>query len=181
MIKHIKPTATWEHLALPQSMLIKLRDIYRQAKHRCRVSGRKSTIGNGLIILFSGQNDTGKTMAAEVLANELRLDLCRVDLSAVVSKYVGETEKNLRQVFDAAEVMGSVLFFDEADALFGKRTEVKNSHDRYASIEIDHLLQLIEAYEGVAILTTKMKEVIDEAFLRRILYVIEFPIPQQRC
>jgi SpoVK/Ycf46/Vps4 family AAA+-type ATPase len=116
-------------------------------------------------------------MAAEVLANELRLDLFRVDLSQVVSKYIGETEKNLRRVFDAAECGGAILLFDEADALFGKRSEVKDSHDRYANIEVGYLLQRMEAYRGLAILTTNLKGALDEAFLRRLAFVVEFPFP----
>ena len=118
-------------------------------------------------------------MAAEILANELRLDLFRIDLSAVVSKYIGETEKNLRRVFDAAEEGGAILLFDEADALFGKRSEVKDSHDRYANIEISYLLQRMEAYRGLAILTTNMKEALDPAFLRRLRFVVQFPFPDQ--
>ena len=116
-------------------------------------------------------------MAAEVLANELRLDLYRIDLSQVVSKYIGETEKNLRRVFDAAEDGGAILLFDEADALFGKRSEVKDSHDRYANIEVSYLLQRMEAYRGLAILTTNMKDALDTAFLRRIRFVVSFPFP----
>jgi SpoVK/Ycf46/Vps4 family AAA+-type ATPase len=116
-------------------------------------------------------------MAAEVLANQLRLDLYRIDLSQVVSKYIGETEKNLRRVFEAAESGGAILLFDEADALFGKRTEVKDSHDRYANIEISYLLQRMETYRGLAILTTNLKSVLDSAFLRRIRFVVQFPFP----
>jgi SpoVK/Ycf46/Vps4 family AAA+-type ATPase len=116
-------------------------------------------------------------MAAEVLANELRLDLYRIDLSQVVSKYIGETEKNLRRVFDAAEEGGAILLFDEADALFGKRSEIKDSHDRYANIEVSYLLQRMEAYRGLAILTTNMKGALDSAFLRRIRFIVEFPFP----
>ena len=129
--------------------------------------------------LFAGPSGTGKTLAAEILANELRLDLFRIDLSAVVSKYIGETEKNLRRVFDAAEEGGAVLLFDEADALFGKRSEVKDSHDRYANVEISYLLQRMEAYRGLAILTTNMKEALDPAFLRRLRFVVQFPFPDQ--
>ena len=117
-------------------------------------------------------------MAAEVLANALRLDLYRIDLSQVVSKYIGETEKNLRRVFDAAEEGAAVLLFDEADALFGKRSEVKDSHDRYANIEVSYLLQRMEAYRGLAILTTNRKSALDTAFLRRIRFAVEFPFPE---
>ncbi|MEA3323831.1 MAG: ATP-binding protein, partial [Euryarchaeota archaeon] len=137
----------------------------------------RSVSGLGISALFAGASGTGKTMAAEVLANELRLDLYRIDLSQVVSKYIGETEKNLRRVFDAAEEGGAILLFDEADALFGKRSEVKDSHDRYANIEISYLLQRMEAYRGLAILTTNMKSAIDTAFLRRIRFIVHFPFP----
>ena len=124
------------------------------------------TRGLGVSALFAGPSGTGKTMAAEVLARHLRLDLYRIDLSAVVSKYIGETEKNLRRLFDAAESGGAALFFDEADALFGKRSEVKDSHDRYANIEINYLLQRMESYRGLAILATNMRSALDAAFLR---------------
>ena len=137
----------------------------------------KSSRGLGIAALFAGASGTGKTLAAEVLANELQLDLCRIDLSQVVSKYIGETEKNLRRVFDAADEGGAVLLFDEADALFGKRSEVKDSHDRYANIEISYLLQRMEAYRGLAILTTNMKNAVDAAFLRRIRFIVQFPFP----
>jgi len=133
--------------------------------------------GLGISVLFAGESGTGKTLAAEVLASELRLDLYRIDLSAVVSKYIGETEKNLRRVFDAAEDSGAILLFDEADALFGKRSEVKDSHDRYANLEISYLLQRMEAYRGLAILTTNMRHAIDTAFMRRIRFVVDFPFP----
>src|SRR5207249_5340701 len=133
--------------------------------------------GLGISALFSGASGTGKTMAAEVLGNELRLDVYRIDLSAVVSKYIGETEKNLRRIFDAAEEGGAILLFDEADALFGKRSEVKDSHDRYANIEVGYLLQRMEAYRGLAILTTNLKNSLDTAFLRRIRFVVSFPFP----
>ena len=137
----------------------------------------KSTRGLGISALFSGASGTGKTMAAEVLANELALDLYRIDLSAVVSKYIGETEKNLRRLFDAAEETGAILLFDEADALFGKRSEVKDSHDRYANIEVSYLLQRMESYRGLAILTTNFRAALDPAFLRRIRFIVNFPFP----
>jgi SpoVK/Ycf46/Vps4 family AAA+-type ATPase len=139
----------------------------------------KSSRGLGIAALFAGASGTGKTMAAEVLAGELRLDLYRIDLSSVVSKYIGETEKNLRRVFDAAEGTGAVLVFDEADALFGKRTDVKDSHDRYANIEVSYLLQRVEQYRGLAILTTNLRNAIDTAFLRRLRFVVQFPFPDQ--
>jgi SpoVK/Ycf46/Vps4 family AAA+-type ATPase len=127
--------------------------------------------------LFSGTSGTGKTLAAEVLAAELRLDLYRIDLSSVVSKYIGETEKNLRRVFDAAEEGGAILFFDEADALFGKRSAVRDSHDRYANIEVGYLLQRMENYRGLAVLATNLRSALDPAFLRRIRFVVTFPFP----
>ncbi|MFP5261550.1 MAG: ATP-binding protein [Blastocatellia bacterium] len=182
LAQRIEPAATWNDLVLPEGQLQILRDISAQVHHRAEVYetwgfASKGTRGLGISALFAGASGTGKTMAAEVLANELKLDLYRIDLSQVVSKYIGETEKNLRRVFDAAEEGGAVLLFDEADALFGKRSEVKDSHDRYANIEISYLLQRMEAYRGLAILTTNMKSVLDPAFLRRIRFVVQFPFP----
>ena len=138
---------------------------------------RKGRRGLGLSALFSGPSGTGKTLAAEVLAGELNLDLYRIDLSSVVSKYIGETEKNLKQVFDAAESGGVLLLFDEADALFGKRAEVKDSHDRYANIEVSYLLQRMESFQGLAILTTNLKSSLDKAFQRRLRFTVDFPFP----
>jgi SpoVK/Ycf46/Vps4 family AAA+-type ATPase len=137
----------------------------------------KMSRGLGINALFVGESGTGKTMAAEVLAKDLHHNLYRIDLSAVVSKYIGETEKNLRRLFDGAEDGGVMLFFDEADALFGKRSEVRDSHDRYANIEINYLLQRMEAFRGVAILATNMKGALDTAFMRRLRFVITFPFP----
>jgi SpoVK/Ycf46/Vps4 family AAA+-type ATPase len=159
-----------------------LRDIAIHVKQRATVYetwgfATKGTRGLGISALFAGGSGTGKTMAAEVLANELRLDLYRIDLSQVVSKYIGETEKNLRRVFDAAEESGAILLFDEADALFGKRSEIRDSHDRYANIEVSYLLQRMEAYRGLAILTTNFKSALDTAFLRRIRFTVQFPFP----
>jgi hypothetical protein len=139
-----------------------------------------STRGMGIAALFAGDSGTGKTMAAEALANELKLDLFHIDLSMVVSKYIGETEKNLRQIFDAADLGSVILFFDEADALFGKRTEVKDSHDRYANIEVGYLLQRMESYKGLAILTTNMKSSLDSAFMRRIRFIVNFQFPDEK-
>src|SRR5207245_5286096 len=169
-------------IVLPADAIAQLREITAQVGHRATVYdtwgfGAKLTRGSGISALFSGASGTGKTMAAEVLANELRLDLYRIDLSGVVSKYIGETEKNLRRVFDAAEDGGAILLFDEADALFGKRSEVKNSHDRYANIEINYLLQRMEAFRGLAILATNMKSALDTAFLRRLRFIVTFPFP----
>lgn len=133
--------------------------------------------GRGMKVLFSGEKGTGKTKAAEVIADQLALDLYRIDLSPVVSKYIGETEKNLRKIFDRLGNSGAVLFFDEADALFGKRSEVKDSHDRYGNIETSYLLELLERYEGIVILATNRKKDIDEAFVRRLRFMIDFPSP----
>ncbi|HEX6729783.1 MAG TPA: ATP-binding protein, partial [Pyrinomonadaceae bacterium] len=182
LAQRIEPAATWNELVLPGARLETLRDIAMHVRHRMTVYetwgfATKDGRGLGISALFSGVSGTGKTMAAEVLANELRLDLYRIDLSAVVSKYIGETEKNLRRVFDAAEEGGAILLFDEADALFGKRSEVKDSHDRYANIEVSYLLQRMEMYRGLAILTSNLKSALDSAFLRRIRFIIHFPFP----
>ncbi len=178
----IDPAATWGDLVLPEHQLQLLQDIAVHVRNRPKVYeewgfARKNSQGMGISALFAGASGTGKTMAAEVLASELCLDLYRIDLSSVVSKYIGETEKNLRRVFDAAEEGGAILLFDEADALFGKRSEVRDSHDRYANIEVSYLLQRMEAYRGLAILTTNMKNALDTAFLRRIRFVVHFPFP----
>jgi hypothetical protein len=178
----IDAKATWDDLILPEAEERILRQISDQVSHRSKVYGewgfgRKMNRGLGISALFAGDSGTGKTMAAEVIANDLDLNLFRIDLSAVVSKYIGETEKNLRRVFDAAEDGGAILFFDEADALFGRRSEVKDSHDRYANIEINYLLQRIESYRGLAILATNMKGALDKAFLRRLRFIVNFPFP----
>jgi hypothetical protein len=182
LAQRITPRATWESLVLPPSQLEVLRDAALHMRQRATVYeewgfAATSDRGLGISTLFAGPSGTGKTMAAEVLANELELDLYRIDLSQVVSKYIGETEKNLRRVFDAAESAGALLLFDEADALFGKRSEVRDSHDRYANIEVSYLLQRMEAYRGVSVLTTNLKDAIDKAFLRRIRFVVQFPFP----
>lgn len=178
----IEPAATWDDLVLPPAQLQVLRSIAAHVRRRALVYddwgfAARGARGLGISALFSGAAGTGKTMAAEVLASELRLDLYRIDLSAMVSKYIGETEKNLRRVFDAAETGGAILLFDEADALFGKRSEVKDSHDRYANIEVSYLLQRVEAYRGLAILTSNMKNALDSAFMRRIRFIVHFPFP----
>lgn len=182
LAQRINSTATWDDLVLPEQQRQILCDITAHVRQRAKVYegwgfAGKGGRGLGISALFSGASGTGKTMAAEVMANELKLDLYRIDLSAVVSKYIGETEKNLRRIFDAAEAGGAILLFDEADALFGKRTEVKDSHDRHANVEVSYLLQRMEAYQGLAILTTNLKESLDKAFLRRIRFVIKFPFP----
>lgn len=177
----IAPVATWDDLVLPKLQRQTLREIVAQVRQRSLVYDiwgvARSANGLGISALFAGASGTGKTLAAEVLAQTLQLDLYRIDLSQVVSKYIGETEKNLRRVFDAAEAGGAILLFDEADALFGKRSDVKDSHDRYANIEVSYLLQRMEAYRGLAILTTNLRNAIDPAFLRRIRFVVQFPFP----
>jgi hypothetical protein len=182
LAQRIVTRVQFDDLVLPNAQITILRDIARHLRNRERVYrdwgfADKHTRGMGLTALFSGESGTGKTLAAEAIANEVGLDLYRVDLAMLVSKYIGETEKNLKRLFDAAESSGAVLLFDEADALFGKRSEVKDSHDRYANIEVSYLLQRIEAYRGLAILTTNMKSALDRAFLRRIRFVITFPFP----
>ena len=142
--------------------------------------GRKLASSAGVTMLFAGPPGTGKTMAAEVIAGELGLDLYKIDLSTVVSKYIGETEKNLERIFDEAESSNAILFFDEADAIFGKRSEVKDAHDRYANIEISYLLQRMEAYDGVTILATNLRANLDEAFTRRLQFAVDFPFPDRR-
>ena len=182
LAQRIEPVARWDDLVLPGLQKDVLREIAVHVRQRTRVYEQwgfaaKSNRGLGISALFSGASGTGKTMAAEVLANELRLDLYRIDLSQVVSKYIGETEKNLRRLFDAAETSGAILLFDEADALFGRRSEVKDSHDRYANIEISYLLQRMESYRGLAVLTSNMEDALDTAFLRRIRFIVHFPFP----
>jgi hypothetical protein len=182
LAQRLEPKATWDDIVLPREALDLLHQIADQVRRRTLVYdewGFRARMNRGLGIsaLFAGESGTGKTMAAEVLANDLRLDLYRIDLSAVVSKYIGETEKNLRKLFDAAEYGNAILFFDEADALFGKRSEVKDSHDRYANIEINYLLQRMESYRGLAILATNMKSALDTAFMRRLRFIVNFPFP----
>jgi SpoVK/Ycf46/Vps4 family AAA+-type ATPase len=182
LAQRIRIMAGWDDLVLPDQQKKILFEVVAHVRHQARVYedwgfAEKSASGLGISALFFGPSGTGKTMAAEVLANELCLDLYRIDLSSVVSKYIGETEKQLRRVFDAAEQGGAILLFDEADALFGKRSEVKDSHDRYANIEVSYLLQRMEAYRGLAVLTTNQKSAMDKAFLRRIRFAIQFPFP----
>ncbi|SDF21475.1 ATP-binding protein [Terriglobus roseus] len=184
LAQRIDPRAHWDDLVLPDTQKEILRELMIHVRHRRRVHqdwGFSSRYGRGmgLTSLFAGPSGTGKTMAAEILAGELGLDLYQIDLAAIVSKYIGETEKNLKRIFDAAEQSSAVLLFDEADALFGKRSEVKDSHDRYANLEVSYLLQRMEAYGGVAILTTNMQRAIDPAFLRRIRFIVQFPFPDE--
>lgn len=182
LAQRLEPKAGWDDLVLPDEQTRIMRAIAAQVRERYRVYGEwgfggRMNRGFGVSALFAGESGTGKTMAAEVIAKELRLNLYRIDLSAVVSKYIGETEKNLRRLFDAAEQGGAILFFDEADALFGKRSEVKDSHDRYANIEINYLLQRMESFSGLAILATNMKSALDPAFMRRLRFIVNFPFP----
>lgn len=184
LAQRIPPRARWNDIVLPEMSLDMLRAIAAQVRQQGKVLdswgfARQTARGLGISALFHGHSGTGKTLAAEVLANELKLDLFRIDLSQMVSKYIGETEKNLRAIFDAAESTGSVLLFDEADALFGKRSEVRDSHDRYANIEVSYLLQRIESFRGLAILTTNLRAALDTAFLRRISFFVSFPFPDQ--
>ncbi|WP_338846079.1 ATP-binding protein [Massilia sp. W12] len=181
----LEAKAAWDDLILPEEQMQMLRQIVAQARARHLVYqewgfAARMNRGMGISALFAGDSGTGKTMAAEVLARALDLHLYRIDLSQVVSKYIGETEKNLGRLFDAAESGGALLFFDEADALFGRRSEVKDSHDRYANIEINYLLQRIEAFSGVALLATNMKQALDQAFMRRLRFVLHFPWPGPR-
>ncbi|MBX3238414.1 MAG: ATP-binding protein [Chitinophagaceae bacterium] len=182
LVQKLELKATWEDIVLPEASEKQLRQIASQVRYRSLVYDNwgyrdKMNRGLGINALFVGESGTGKTMAAEVLANDLGLHLYRIDLSGVVSKYIGETEKNLRRLFDAAEDGGAILFFDEADALFGKRSEVKDSHDRYANIEINYLLQRMESYNGLAILATNKKSALDDAFIRRLRFIVHFPFP----
>jgi SpoVK/Ycf46/Vps4 family AAA+-type ATPase len=178
------PRATWDDLVLPEGPLRQLRGLAAAIRHRHRVLddwgfADRATRGLGSSALFAGPSGTGKTLAAEVLAAELGLDLVQVDLSQVVSKYLGESEKHLRQLFDAAEGGGAVLLFDEADALFGRRTEVHDSHDRYANVEVGYLLQRMEEFRGLAVLTTNTRSSLDPAFSRRLSSVVSFPYPDE--
>jgi ATPase family associated with various cellular activities (AAA)/Winged helix domain, variant len=182
LAQRITPRVGWDDLILPGGQKAILHDISRQVRHRATVYDTwgfagKSDRGLGISALFAGESGTGKTLAAEVLAADLKLDLYRIDLSSVVSKYIGETEKNLERLFTTAETSGAILLFDEADALFGKRSNVKDSHDRYANIELAYLLQRMEAYRGLSILTSNMKSALDTAFLRRIRFMVQFPFP----
>ncbi|RXF74130.1 ATP-binding protein, partial [Hansschlegelia zhihuaiae] len=176
------PRYGWDDIVLPSDALDDLRAIAAQARHRALVYnqwgfGARLVRNSGVTALFAGPSGVGKTMAAEVICQDLGVDLLRIDLSGVISKYIGETEKNLKRVFDGAQRSGAALFFDEADALFGKRSEVKDSHDRYANIEVSYLLQRMEAFSGLAILATNMKAHLDQAFLRRLRYVVDLPFP----
>lgn len=178
----ITPHYTWDDIVLPGDQMTQLREIYDQVRHRNLVYdswgfGGKLAMGKGLSVLFTGPPGTGKTMAADVLAHSLGLNLYKIDLSAVVSKYIGETEKNLARIFAEAMTSNAILFFDEADALFGKRTQIHDAHDRYANVETSYLLQKMEEYEGVVVLATNLRNNMDEAFVRRLHATVEFQLP----
>ena len=186
LAQRIDSRTSFDDLVVPPFVATQLREIAAQLRHRQTVYdewgfAQGQSRGLGIAALFAGESGTGKTMAAEAIANAARLDLYRIDLSSVVSKYIGETEKNLARLFDAAEASGAILLFDEADALFGKRSDVKDSHDRYANIEVAYLLQRIESYRGLAILTTNIKSALDRAFLRRLRFIVQFPFPDARA
>ena len=184
LARKIVPRYVWEDIILPADQLALLREIVATVRGRPRVLdewgvGHKLVSSAGVPILFAGDPGTGKTMAAEIIANELGLDLYKIDLSTVVSKYIGETEKNLEKIFNEAQSSNAILFFDEADAIFGKRSEVKDAHDRYANIEISYLLQRMEMYDGVTILATNLRANLDEAFTRRLHFAVDFPFPEE--
>jgi AAA+ superfamily predicted ATPase len=179
----IRPRYRWDDIVLPADTRQQLQEMVNMVRQRPLVYGewgfdRKLALGKGLNALFAGESGTGKTMAADIMAGQLGLDLYKIDLSTLVSKYIGETEKNLNRIFTEAATSNAILFFDEADAIFGKRSEVKDSHDRYANIEISYLLQRMEAYDGVVILATNMRSNLDDAFTRRLHFIIEFPFPE---
>ena len=183
LARRIHPRVKWADLVLPEATVAHLREIADRAAHRdlvheeWQMGGGKGS--QGVTALFVGESGTGKTMGAEVLSHELGLDLYAIDLATVVDKYVGETEKNLDRVFEAAGHVNCVLFFDEADALFGKRSDVKDAHDRYANVETAYLLQRMETFEGIAILATNLRANIDDAFARRLDALVEFPVPEE--
>ncbi len=184
LARKITPRYIWDDIVLPADQRTQLHEIVNTVRKRPTVLetwgvGRKLTSGNGITVLFTGPPGTGKTMAAEVIAADLGLDLYKIDLSTVVSKYIGETEKNLERIFSEAQSSNAILFFDEADALFGKRSEVKDAHDRYANIEVSYLLQRMEAYDGVTILATNLRANVDEAFTRRLQFAVNFPFPEE--
>jgi AAA+ superfamily predicted ATPase len=184
LAQKIEPKYNWNDIILPEDKLIQLREICSRVIHGPRVLGewgfdRKLSHGKGTNALFAGPSGTGKTMAAEIIANELKLELYKIDLAGVVSKYIGETEKNLDRIFGVAEDANVILLFDEADALFGKRSEVRDSHDRYANLEISYLLQKMEEYEGISILATNLRHNMDESFIRRLAFTVLFPFPDE--
>jgi SpoVK/Ycf46/Vps4 family AAA+-type ATPase len=181
----VEEERSWDRLVLPPATLARVREFAAAVRQRHVVfaewgfSPRRDGVA-GLVALFAGASGTGKTMTAGVIAHDLGVDLYRVDLAGLVSKYIGETEKNLDRIFRVARAGNAMLFFDEADALLGKRSEVKDAHDRYANIEVAYLLQKLEEHDGVVILATNQKRNLDDAFARRMHYVIEFPVPDAR-
>ncbi len=182
--RKINPRRKWEDLVLAAPVKEQLEEICAFVRHKETVYSewgfdKKLSLGKGLNILFAGPSGTGKTLAAEIIAGEVGLDLYKIDLSGIVSKYIGETEKNLKKIFGEAEIGNAILFFDEADALFGKRSEVNDSHDRYANIEVNYLLQQMEEHEGIIILASNYKKNLDDAFIRRLQFAVEFPIPDE--
>ncbi len=184
LARKVEPKYTWTDIVLPEDQMAQLHQICSQVKYGHIVYGRwnfegKLAQGGGLNVLFAGPSGTGKTMAAQIIASDLGLDLYKIDLALIVSKYIGETEKNLDRIFKEGRDSNAILLFDEADALFGKRSEVRDSHDRYANIEIAYLLQKMEEYDGVVILTTNLRKNMDEAFARRMHFAVEFPFPEE--
>jgi len=184
LARRVEARVGWDDLVLPAAVMAQVRALGDRARHRDLVldswgMGAKSSRGRGITALFAGDSGTGKTMSAQVVAGELGLDLYVIDLSSVVDKYVGETEKNLDRIFDEADRVNAVLLFDEADAIFGKRSEVRDAHDRYANVEVAYLLQRMELFDGVAILTTNLRANVDEAFTRRLDAIIDFPLPEE--
>jgi SpoVK/Ycf46/Vps4 family AAA+-type ATPase len=176
---------SWTDLVLPPRTLQQLREVCAAEKYRSFIFAewgfdRRLMQGKGLNVLFCGPSGTGKTMSAGIVAGELGLDLYKIDISSVISKYIGETEKHLSEIFREAQTSNAILFFDEADAIFGKRSEVKDAHDRYANVEVAYLLQKMEEYEGIVILATNFRKNIDDAFTRRIQYIVEFPFPESK-
>ena len=177
--EHLELASSWEELNLPESDHERLKEIVRHIKHKPTItkpSGQstKITLGTGTIAIFTGSISTGKTSAATVIANDLNLALYRVDLGSIASKYIGETEKNLQHMFEMAEKEGAILLFDEADALFGRRSKVKDSHDRYSNIEISYLLQRMESFQGLTILSSNTKSAFDQTFLSHVRFVVDF-------
>jgi SpoVK/Ycf46/Vps4 family AAA+-type ATPase len=180
----IRTTYSWGDIVLPPDQVRQLREICVQVHHRSTVLeqwgfDRHLAMGKGVNVLFAGPSGTGKTMAAEIIAADLGLELFKIDLAMMVSKYIGETEKNLDKVFTAAREANAILFFDEADAIFGKRSEVKDAHDRYANVEVGYLLQKMESYDGIVVLATNLRKNLDEAFIRRLHTTIDFPFPEE--
>ena len=181
VMQKIESNIDINELIVPEKQKYQIQTILNKIKSRPEIQQHWSmNFDNGLSVLFYGASGTGKTMAAEVLSHALNMPLYRIDLSQVVNKYIGETEKNLNDIFNATEGSDCILFFDQADALFGKRTDVKDTRERYANVEVSYLLQRLESYKGIAILATNRRQDIDTAFIRRFYSVIEFPVPDQK-